>query len=705
MATASPQEKLSKELKLFDVFAISTGAMFSSGFFLLPGVAAAYSGPAVVLSYLVAGLLVVPALLCLAELCTAMPRAGGAYYFLDRSLGPVFGTVGGLGTWVAQVFKSAFALVGIGAYLTLLTDVPMKSVTVALTVAFVLLNILGAKETTGLQKILVAFLVAVVSGFVLLGAWRFVSLGPGEIVGRQFTPFMPFGVEGLLSTVGLVFVSYAGLTKVAGIAEEVQNADRNIPLGMILSLITATALYVAGVFVMVAVLDPSEFRDDLTPVATATSAILGGVSGLVALILVVGAAFAAFASTANAGIMSASRYLLAMARDRHVWPGFAELNRFRTPTAALLATGGAMVFSILAFDVESVAKLASAFLLLVFSLVNLAVIVMRESGIEGYEPGFRSPFYPWVQIVGFLAPFVLIAQMGWLAILFVAGVTGASLVWYHVYVRQHTQREGAVFHLFERLGRQRDPGLDRELREILKETGSPEEHDPFIGLVTESTVFDLDEPTEYESVVWRVSTHLAAELGNSAEDIAEKFLGESRMGFTPVAQGVALPHLRVAGIRTPHLVMVRAADPIGIGTEEHEDHGETAAVRALFFLVSPEERARLHLSLLASLAGRVCEEGFLQEWIAADDEQELKEAVLHDERFLSLLVREGQPSGDLIDMEVRDITFDQGALIALVHRDGAVVIPRGRTRLARGDRLTVIGEPEAIRRLRTRFGT
>lgn len=104
-------ERLAKQLHLRDVVAVCTGAMFSSGFFLLPGLAAARAGPAVVLAYLLAGLLVLPAMFSKAELSTAMPRAGGTYYFLDRSLGPLMGTVGGLGIWVSLILKSAFTLI------------------------------------------------------------------------------------------------------------------------------------------------------------------------------------------------------------------------------------------------------------------------------------------------------------------------------------------------------------------------------------------------------------------------------------------------------------------------------------------------------------------------------------------------------------------------------------------------------------------
>lgn len=206
-ATPRTDDRLSKELKLFDVFAISTGAMFSSGFFLLPGLASAQAGPAVVLAYLIAAFLVVPAMLSKAELSTAMPRAGGTYYFLDRSMGPVVGAVGGLGTWAALILKSAFAIIGMGAYLALFIELPMTTLAIGLTLFFTLVNLVGAKESGRLQGGLVVVLLVALLFFVIQGLVEIFSLGVGPVVREQFTPFLPFGSEGLFSTVGLVFVS------------------------------------------------------------------------------------------------------------------------------------------------------------------------------------------------------------------------------------------------------------------------------------------------------------------------------------------------------------------------------------------------------------------------------------------------------------------------------------------------------------------
>lgn len=703
-----PPEKLQKTLTLFDVYAIATGAMFSSGFFLLPGIATTYTGPSVVLAYFLSGVLVLPAMFSQAELATAMPRAGGTYYFLDRSLGPMAGTIGGVGTWLSLIFKSAFALIGIGAYLILYVDLPIKPVAVALTVAFALLNIVGAKETSGLQRVLVVTLIGILTLFIVQGLIAVLGPGVGEATAERFTPFMPFGTTGLISTIGLVFVSYAGLTKVASVAEEVENPDRNIPLGMMLSLATAVLVYTVGVYIIVAVLDPVALHADLTPVATAGSRFLDwiptppGLPHSTGVLLMVIAALAAFASTGNAGILSASRYPLAMARDRLITRWMGDIGRFHTPMPAILVTSAAMILFILLFDVESVAKLASAFNLLVFGLLNLAVIVMRESRIASYAPGFRSPLYPWMQIAGMLASVVLIFEIGVLSLVFTTGMIVLSISWYVYYARDHVEREGAIYHLFARLGQRRYEGLDSELRTILKEKGLRDEA-PFESLVTRADVVDLDAAASYEDLIARTSILLAERLGLTAERLQRGFLDASSYGATPVAYGAALPHLRLPDVAQPELVMVRCRGGIPLDTSA-EATPRSEPVYALFFLVSPEDDPGTHLRILASIASRIDEERFMDEWNAAPNEQKLKETLLHHERYLSLHLRPDGPTADFIGKALRDLRLPPGNLVALIRRRGRLLVPGGNTVLEEGDQVTLIGNPEGIAELYEVYG-
>jgi mannitol/fructose-specific phosphotransferase system IIA component (Ntr-type) len=516
---------------------------------------------------------------------------------------------------------------------------------------------------------------------------------------------MPHGTFGLLSTVGLVFVSYAGLTKVASVAEEVQNPDRNLPLGMILSLATATLIYVLGVAVMVAVLEPDSLSVDLTPVASAADVVMHWLPGRMELWLVVIAAFAAFASTANAGIMSASRFLLAMGRERLISNRFARIGRFRTPTWGVLLTSLLTIAAVLLLDVEGLAKLASAFMLLLFALINLAVIVMRESEIEAYDPGFKSPLYPWTQIAGFLIPVWLIFEMGWLALGFTAAVIGVSTLWYFLYAHHRLVREGAIYHVFARLGRQKFEGLDRELRQILKEKGL-RQAEPFDELVAHASVEDVAAPISFGTLVTRASYRLGGVLGIKPEELEERFLAGTKIGMTPVSRGTALPHLRLEGLEKAQLLMARCAPGVEmVGSGVSEQAIEAAApIQAVFFLISPEGNPGEHLRMLARIASRVDDDGFLEEWLSARDEQDLKEALVHDDRLCSLTIRAEGPTRDLVGMPLREAPLHDGTLVALVSRRAGVLVPTGSTILEEGDRLTILGAPAALERIRDGFG-
>ncbi|MEX0686095.1 MAG: amino acid permease [Balneolales bacterium] len=708
--------KLKKDLGLFDLYTLSTGAMFSSGFFLLPGLASAQAGPSVILAYLLGGFMVLPAMLSVAELSTAMPKAGGPYYFLDRSLGPMAGTVGGLGTCFALIFKSAFALIGMGAYLAIFIDANIKIVAITLTLVFMVLNIFGAKKTSHLQGIFVTFLVVILVFFVVQGLAEVFSIGFSEVNKNQMTPFLPFGIEGLFSTVGFVFVSYAGLTQVASVAEEVKKPERNIPLGMILSLITATIIYVLGVYIMVALLDANELREDLTPVATAANAFLSWFPEPIGLILIVVAAIAAFASTANAGILSAARYPFAMARDNLIWHRFSKLGRFDTPTISVVTISIVMIFFILVLDVEAIAKLASAFMLLIFGFLNLAVIVMRESQIESYDPGYRSPLYPWMQIVGMIFSIWLIAEIGLISIIFTAGMILACVGWFYYYAKDKVVRDGAIYHIFERLGRRRYQGLDHEMLGILKEKGLRDE-DPFDEVVARAHVIDLLENGDAEKILKEASYAISKRLPDYAEEIDEKlptsheelldaFKEATRTGGSPVSNGVAIPHLRIHGIEHPEMVLIRSK--AGMHPQNwdawYARHDSKQKVYAIFCLVSPDDNPAQHLRFLSQIAGRTEDPTFLESWSNAHDELELKEVLLRDEHFLSIFLQSYSKSASLIGSYIRDLDIPEGSLIAMIRRDHRTIVPRGKTILREGDRLTIIGEPKGINELSKRYG-
>ena len=691
MSGVAHTPRLRKELSLLDVYAIATGATLSGGLFLLPGLAAADVGSHLVLCYALAALPMIPATLAMVELATAMPRAGGAYYFLDRSLGPAFGTLGGLGTWLALTLKTAIALIGMGYYLNaLFPNLDGRTIAAGLTLLVGAVNLLGGRSTGRFQVVLVASLLSILAVGLLAGI---PAIDADHFRGPQG------GEAGsLLGTAGMLYISYVGLTKVASVSEEVRNPERNLPLGVFLAFATVLGIYLLGTTVIVGVVPPDELAGHPTAPAEAARRLFGE-PGAIAISI---AALLAFASVANAGVLSASRYPWAMGRDRLLPEPFAKL-RHGTPALGVAVSVSAILAFVLWIDVTGIAKLASAFQLFAFALVCLALIVMRESGLASYDPGFRAPLYPYVPLLGIVAAGVLIFHMGtgaWVAVL-----AGAALArfWYRGYVAPRVDRHGAIYHVFERLGRRRFEGLDAELRGILKEKG-PRRSDSFDGVLAQATVLDL-ESAAFEDVVLAASRSLAEELGVPAERLAHGFLEGTRTGATPVAGGVALPHLRLEGVDTPHLVAVRCRDSVAVRAGDAEGHAlPPAPTYALFFLISPLADPGRHLRLLAELATRIDGPDFLARWLEASGARELRRSLLHEERSLWLLVGDEERAAPWNERALSEIDLPDGCLVAVIHRGEETLIPRGSTRLVSGDQLTLIGEPAVLRELGTRFG-
>ena len=693
MPDVSAKKKLKKELRLRDVYAIATGATLSAGFFLLPGIAATQAGPALVLAYLLAAIPLVPAMFSVMELATAMPRAGGVYYFLDRSLGPFLGCIGGIGTWLALILKVTFALVGMGAYISLfMPNLSITPIAVTIAIALTVINLVGAKKSGRLQVGLVFGLLAILTVFLSSGVTAFQP--------AYFQDFFAAGFDAIIATSGMVYISYVGVTKVASLSEEVKDPEKNLPRGVILAFLTALLIYFLGTMMIVGLVPPDELRGNLTPVATAAEYSLGRPG----VVLVSVAAMLAFISVANAGMMSASRYPLAMSRDHLLPRRFRELGKFGTPFYSLALTLATMVLILVLFDPMRIAKLASAFQLMMFALVCLAVIVMRESKIPSYDPGYKSPFYPWMQIAGITAPFYLIFEMGALSIGFSVGLIVASSLWYRYYARDRVARTGAIYHVFERLGRHRHHDLDAELRGILREKGLREE-DPFDEIVLRCLVFDLADKPSFEDVVKQVSDKMAPRVHLAPEEIISQIMEGTRIGATPVTRGVALPHFRTDRIERSEMALVRCRSGVLMRTYDPLTHEEVDEVQihAIFFLVSPEHNPTQHLRILARIAERVDEVSFPVEWDHAKDEQELRDSLLHDDRFVTMQLNSMAPTCALIGKQLREAGIPRGCLVAMLSRDGQSFVPGGRTMLQEGDELTVIGEDEGLALLRDTY--
>ena len=428
-----PAAVLHRSLGLYAVLTISIGAMIGSGIFVLPGLAFKIAGPAVVLAFFLAGLVVLPAALSKAEMATAMPQSGGTYLYIDRAMGPLMGTIAGFGVWFSLVFKAAFALVGLSAYLEYFVPHPERVVAGILALFLIGLNLLGIRQTAKFQVALVTVVTLVLVGFVLVGV--------PSIDVASFEPFAPFGIKGLVSAAAVVFVSYSGVTKVASIAEEVRHPGRNIPTGMLISVGFMMLLYPAIVAVIVGTTAPNELSRTETPMTLAAQSFLGSVGVTV----IAGIAVLALVSMANAGIIASARYPFAMARNSLAPSFLARVGkRSGAPVAGITVTGVVLIGLVLFVPLIELAKLASAFQLLVFALINLALIAFREGELDWYQPEFRSPWYPIPQAFGIIAAVLLLTQMGIVPLVGSVLFVIAGVLWYRTFGKSRAVKASAA---------------------------------------------------------------------------------------------------------------------------------------------------------------------------------------------------------------------------------------------------------------------
>ncbi|MBN1354290.1 MAG: amino acid permease [Candidatus Omnitrophica bacterium] len=609
-------EKLKKDLGLLDIFCIASGAMISSGLFILPGIASAKTGPALFISYIIASILALPALLSKAELATAMPKAGGDYFFITRSMGPSIGTIGGAASWFSLSLKSAFALIGMSAYTAIIIrNIPVKIIAVFLCVFFVALNIKGVREAGIFQRVLV---------FGLFGTLLFyVFYGFPSIDINRFVPFAPFGKKAVFATAGLVFISYGGLTKIASLAEEVKDPGRNIPLGMILSLITVGIFYAMVVFITTGLLDAGKLSSSLTPISDGAHVFMGVFGNAV----MACAALLAFISTANAGIMAASRYPIAMSRDKIVPAFFKKIdNNSATPRNSIIFTGIFMIVAILFLNIELLVKVASTFLILLYALVNLAVIIMRESRIQNYRPRFRAPLYPWMQVAGIISSGFLIFEMGKTTYLITGLFVIAGFVWYVAYVRPRVKREFALIHVIERITAKELTSnyLESELKEILMERDEIVE-DRFDRLINGCVILDIDRPMNSSEFFREAASSMAGRLDTESEVIFNLLTKREAETSTVIRPGLAIPHIIIEGGKKFEILPARCKEGIVFP-------GSNIPVRIVFMLAGSADERNFHLRALAAIAEIAQSGDFDKRWMAARNSEDLRHIILLAER-------------------------------------------------------------------------
>jgi amino acid transporter/mannitol/fructose-specific phosphotransferase system IIA component (Ntr-type) len=608
-----------RQLKLWDVFAISSGAMISSGIFVLPGLAFSKSGPAMILAYVLAAILIIPTMLAKSELSTAMPKSGGTYFFIDRSLGPMLGVFGGFANWFSVSFKSAFALIGLGSFAILLypdiTIIQIKIIAVIVCVLFTFLNIFSVKMTGKIQIVMVIMLFIILVLYISRG---FISTHP-----EYYSPFFSQGIISIIGTTGLVFVSFGGLTKIASVAEEIQNPGKNIPLGMFLSFFLVSLVYILAVSVTIGIVPAELLEGSLIPLSLGAEREAGKI-GMIILSL---AAITAFITTANAGILSASRTPLAMAKDQLIPKLFSHTHqKYKTPIASILLTSLFMILVIVFLNVENLVKTASTLMILLFIFDNVALIVMRESKLQNYRPQFNIPLYPILPILAIVSYVFILAFMGAVPLLISLAFFLLGLIVYFVYAKKRINRTSALMHIIKRISAKelQSQTLEKELREILIHRDEIIE-DRFDKLIRECIILDVEGSTSIDNLLEVISEKFEHQCHVDKQLLIEGFMQREAQSSTVLKPGLAIPHIVIPGKKCFQIIPVRSLEGIHF-------HGEKNPVHTMFVLVGTLDERSYHLRALMAIANLVQESGFTERWMNARNIEELRDVILLSNR-------------------------------------------------------------------------
>ena len=439
---------LRRVLGAFDLALLGIGAIIGAGIFVLTGIAAAtHAGPAIVVSYVVAGLACAFSALAYAELAATIGGCGSAYGYAYAGLGELMAWIIGwdlileysVATSAVAIgwsgyAQNALAAVGLGLPPWLLSppaaggliNLPAAAIVLVLAV----LLALGVRESSRANAVMVVIKLTAIAVFI--------AFAVGNVEPANWTPFMPFGWEGVMGGAALIFFAYIGFDAVSTAADEARNPQRDLPFGILASLAVCTVIYmvVAGLLTGIAsyttLNNPSPVADVMLHLGypwVAGVIAAGAIAGLTSVMLVL--------------YYGLSRVFLAMARDGLLPPAFATVHpRTQTPVRVILAAGVLMAGVAGFTPIGHVAELVNIGTLAAFFLVCLGVIALRYTHPDVPRP-FRTPLMPFVPLAGAGICLYLMAQLPAVTWLRFAGWLAIGFVIYFGYSRRHSALAGA----------------------------------------------------------------------------------------------------------------------------------------------------------------------------------------------------------------------------------------------------------------------
>ncbi|GAA3069260.1 amino acid permease [Pseudonocardia yunnanensis] len=443
--------ELARTIGLFQLTMIGVGATIGTGIFFVLTEAVPVAGPAVVWSFVIAGIVAGLTAVCYAELASAVPVSGSSYSYAYATLGEVVAMGVAACLLLEYGVSSAAVAVGWSQYLNqllgnlfgfripeVLAQSPeggglLNLPAVVLVVLCALLLIRGASESATVNAVMVVIKIAVLVMFVVIGITGWNT--------DNFAEFAPFGLTGITGAAGIIFFAYIGLDAVSTAGEEVKNPRRTMPLAIILALCTVTLVYTAVALVAVAAQPQADFEGQEAGLAAILENVVG--ASWPGTVLAAGAIISIFSVTLVT-IYGQTRILFAIGRDGLLPEFFHKVNaRTSTPvnTTIVVAVAVALLAGLL--PIHFLAQLTSIGTLVAFLVVSVGVIVLRRTAPD-LPRGFRVPGYPVTPILSIAGCLWIVVGLKPMTIAVFAIWVGVVLVWYFAYGIRHSRLRAAA---------------------------------------------------------------------------------------------------------------------------------------------------------------------------------------------------------------------------------------------------------------------
>jgi APA family basic amino acid/polyamine antiporter len=410
---------LKRTLNLLDATSVGIGAIIGAGIFVVLGIAIGYAGPSIIISIIIAGIVASFTAFSFAELGSAIPKEGGAYQYAFELISPFAGFLVGCLWLFAQIMAGAAISLGFASYfVAIFPAFSVKVVAVLAALVLTGLNLVGIKQSTTINNVLVIIKIAILGSFIGFGLF--------QTHPQNLLQFGPNGIFGVLQGAGFIFFAYLGFGRIAALGEEVKNPERNVPLAILIALIVSIVIYILTAFTATGLLDYRTLAQSGSPLAEASKAT--GNLTLVAAISV--GALIATVSVLLTNLIGLSRIAYAMSRNGQLPKSISKVSsRFGTPYVSVLVMGALLTVLAFALDLKQAAAITSFALLATHVIVNLSAIRLRKK-MPSSATKFKVPFFPLIPTLGLLSCVILmfsLPQESWVA---AAAVVALSAVLY-----------------------------------------------------------------------------------------------------------------------------------------------------------------------------------------------------------------------------------------------------------------------------------